>query len=247
MDGLRTGNSYSGAGDLITGDFTFEAHVVGKTGTPKKMGETLIVPRGKDVEVTLTVTLRSGPNNSPYSFDNPSLAQMGIHQPLNQPVLDHVDFITGNVTGVVAPGSPSYTVATNPSAQMVASFGSATPTRWTVNGQKRTMTYIIHNVQNDQYVRVRGTNLPVATPNETDAQGNPLADPHRTNAIIPCLDAACPAHLPAVNGVKMSTNDVAAWADLWFYGNPIFLRLQGHPEFLVEANAKLAKDLRKVQ
>jgi hypothetical protein len=247
VDGMRAGNSFSVQGDLITGDFTFEANVVGFRAPPKKMGETLVVPRGKDVQITLTVTLPSTPNNSPYSFDNPSLLQVGIHQPVNQPRLDHVDFIRGNVTGVVAPDSPNYTVATNPSAQMVASFGAATATPWTVTGQKRTMTYILHNVQGNQYVRVRGTNMPVATPNETDANGNPLSDAPRAAAVIPCNDAACPAHLPVVNGVKMASNDVGAWSDLWFYGNPIFIRVQGQPEFLVEANAKLAKDLRRVQ
>ena len=99
----------------------------------------------------------------------------------------------------------------------------------------------IHNVQKSQYVRVRGTNLPPATPNETDAQGNPLSDAPRAASVIPCTDAGCPAHLPVVGGVKMSTNDVAAWSDLWFYGNPIFIRLKGEDEFLVEKNAATAQ------
>jgi len=100
-----------------------------------------------------------------------------------------------------------------------------------------------------QYVRLRGSNLPPAVPYETDASGNPLADLY-TNANdtsklrIPCtaigsnVPAAgvtytgnaidgCPAHLPVVAGVKYVAYDVAAWADLWFYSNPIFVEVQG--------------------
>ena len=37
----------------------------------------------------------------------------------------------------------------------------------------------------------------------------------------------CPAHLPEINGQKYSAYDVAAWADLWFYSNPIFIEVKG--------------------
>jgi hypothetical protein len=37
----------------------------------------------------------------------------------------------------------------------------------------------------------------------------------------------CPNHLPVVNGKRMVGFDVAAWADLWFYGNPIFVEVAG--------------------
>ena len=37
----------------------------------------------------------------------------------------------------------------------------------------------------------------------------------------------CPVHLPVVNGQKMSAFDVAAWSDLWFYSNPIYVEVQG--------------------
>jgi len=237
LNGLRSGNAYYTQGDLIGPDMTFTANVVGKAPT-KTMGQTLVVPKGKDVTITLTVTDPQGANNSPYSFPNPSLTQIGITQPLDHPVLDHVDFITGNVTGVIAPGSANYTNGTNPSAQVIASFNSTT---WTAAGAQRTMTFTIHNIQNSQYVRVRGTNLPVNTPNETDASGNPLSDPINTQAVIPCSDAACPAHM--TNG--KSTFDVAAWSDLWFYTNPIFIRVQGDAPLLVETNATIAANLKK--
>ncbi|NDH30976.1 MAG: hypothetical protein EBX72_10955, partial [Betaproteobacteria bacterium] len=44
---------------------------------------------------------------------------------------------------------------------------------------------------------------------------------------IPCTDAACPAHLRTLNGVKYSSFDVAAWSDLWFYANPVFVQVNG--------------------
>jgi hypothetical protein len=48
-----------------------------------------------------------GANFSPYTFPNPSLAQVGVNQPLNKPVLDHVDVIRGLVTGYRTPGAPT--------------------------------------------------------------------------------------------------------------------------------------------
>ena len=56
------------------------------------------------------------------------------------------------------------------------------------------------------YFRLRGTNLAPNTPYETDAQGNPLPDTLATE------------HL-GLDGPE------EAWADLWFYSNPIFVRV----------------------
>ena len=50
---------------------------------------------GQDVIVAIVVRDPSGTNYSPYTFANPSLAQVGITQPLNKPVLDHIDVIRG--------------------------------------------------------------------------------------------------------------------------------------------------------
>jgi hypothetical protein len=223
------------------GELTYTAEVANLPGAVKvKMGETLVVPRGRTVKITLEVNLPSVPNNSPYSFNNPSLVQVGIQEPLNRPVLKHVDFIRGNITGVIPPNSPNYTNNTNSSAQIVASFG---PTNWTANGQKRTMIFGIPNVQNNMYVRARGTNLPPGTPNETDTQGNPFND--LPQSVIPCTDLACPAHMQVSNGAKMASFDVAGWSDLWFYTNPIFIRVHDQPKLLVETNADLAASLRR--
>ena len=104
------------------------------------------------------------------------------------------------------------------------------------------MTYRVPAVSASQYVRLRGSNLPAAVPFETDTSGNPLADIY-TNASnttmlkIPCTTVGttlsgnaidgCPAHLPVVGGQKMVAYDVAAWSDLWFYSNPIYIQVTG--------------------
>jgi hypothetical protein len=44
-------------------------------------------------------------------------------------------------------------------------------------------------------------------------------------------------------GNKLSSFDVAAWSDLWFYTNPIFIRVADQPKLLVETNRELAKTL----
>src|SRR6185295_13831340 len=72
------------------------------------MGEKLNVASGSDIVVGIAVRDPAGTNYSPYTFTNPSLAQVGITQPINMPVLDHVDLIRGLVTGYRTPGAPDY-------------------------------------------------------------------------------------------------------------------------------------------
>jgi hypothetical protein len=93
------------------------------------------------------------------------------------------------------------------------------------------MTYRVPAVKASQFFRLRGTNLPASTPFETDANGNPLLDYQVSPVVqtdagkIACTDAACPAHMRNVGGTKYSSFDVAAWADLWFYSNPVFVEV----------------------
>lgn len=265
IDGLRSGNSFAGSGDLIdrlsfvacaanpaVPRAAFKALVekaasnaVGKNAEVRingcaTMGEKLVVAPGADVVVAIAVRDPQGKNNSPYSFPNPSLKQIGMTQPLDMPVLDHIDLIGGNVTGYVSAtdtanyaGLEGSAAASNPSAGIKKTFNS---TNWTAGAEGvRVMSYRIPAVKVSQYVRLRGTNLPPATPFETDANGNPLNDydlsPFDSGATptipgkVKCDDAACPAHLRTVAGVKYSSNDVAAWADLWFYSNPIYVEV----------------------
>lgn len=234
------------------------------------MGEKLSARKGSDIVISIVVRDPAGKNYSPYTFANPSLLQVGIKRPINEPALDHIDLIRGMVTGYRQPGSADYAgawptntawlhtdgttadlsavpdAAKNTTAAVLYTFsdgGSWTSFRSSVDGTKfLKMTYRIPAVQASQYVRLRGTNMPAAVPYETDANGNPLSDIY-TNANdptmlhIPCTTVGtvlsgdaidgCPAHLATVNGQKYVSYDVAAWSDLWFYSNPIYVQVSG--------------------
>jgi hypothetical protein len=316
VDGLRTGNTFVASGQLIDRlafiacvsnpgvQFRSNAAVealalaaatnntdIDRAGCAT-MGEKLVIRPGSEVVVSIVVRDPSGTNYSPYTFNNPSLQQIGLLQPLNAPVLHHIDVIRGLVTGYKTPGSPEYsgqwptneswlradgTTATlaavpagakNTSAAIVKTFSGDGASPWTVYNNPRDetaylkMTYRIPAVVASQYVRLRGTNLPASVPFETDANGNPLSDiftnsSDPTRLRIPCSIAGsnvpangvtytganidgCPNHMvvasspvptagPAnpIAGQKAMVADVAAWADLWFYSNPIYVEVTG--------------------
>ena len=240
------------------------------------MGEKLSVRAGTDIVISIVVRDPSGKNYSPYSFNNPSLAQIGINQPLNQPVLDHIDLIGGLVTGYKQPGAADYAgewprntnwlktdnanlgttaglaavpaAAKNTSSTILKTFNNASWKR--LGNDLIQMSFRVPALSTSGYVRLRGSNLPASVPFETDASGNPLSDIF-TNAIdtsklrIKCTVAGtnvpangteytsttaidgCPNHLPVVDGQKYVAYDVAAWSDLWFYSNPIYVEVSG--------------------
>ncbi|WP_457390177.1 hypothetical protein [Roseateles sp. P5_E1] len=310
VDGLRTGNAWAASGQLIDRlafvacasypgiaartNASVEAIAVAaatnatdidKTGCVT-MGEKLAVRPGAEIVVAVVLRDPDGANFAPYSFPNPSLLQVGINQPINKPVLDHVDVVRGLVTGYRTPGSADYAgewprntdwlradgstaglsavpaAAKNTSAAILKTFSGNGGSAWTQvssgvdNSVFLKMSLRIPAVQASQYVRLRGTNMPAAVPYETDANGNPLADLF-TNANdttmlrIPCTTVAtnlpaagatwtqangtingCPAHLATATGAgnpivgqKAVSYDVAAWADLWFYSNPIYVEV----------------------
>ena len=293
VDGLRTGNSFGTGGQLIDrlafvacasypgiaprSNAAVEAIAVAAAthGTDTDvagcatMGEKLAVRPGAEIVVAVVVRDPAGTNYSPYTFDNPSLLQVGIHQPLNMPVLDHIDMIRGLVTGYKQPGTADYAgawptntswlhtdgttapdlsgvpaAAKNTSAAVIKTFNGNGAAAWAPvasgvdNSQFLKMSYRLPAVRASQYVRLRGTNMPPSVPFESDANGNPLSDLY-TNANdtsklrIPCTTVGttefdgCPSHLSVVGGQKYVSFDVAAWSDLWFYSNPIYIEVAG--------------------
>ena len=236
------------------------------------MGEKLVVPAGADVIVSIVVRDPEGSNYSPYTFANPSLAQVGIAQPLNAPVLDHIDVIRGLVSGYKAPGTADYAgewprtwlanpdmgtvpaAAKNGTAAVLRTFNDSTWESLKRDSEYKKMSFRIPAVKASQYLRLRGSNLPANVPFETDANGNPLPDIHTNATTTTATDRGtlkmactvigsnvpevgvnftgtgidgCPSHLPMVAGVKYVAYDVAAWADLWFYSNPIYIEVKG--------------------
>ncbi|MBR1132142.1 hypothetical protein [Bradyrhizobium iriomotense] len=252
VDGMRSGNSYSVNADLIGPDLVFRAKTRGDDW--KTMGETLVVRPGEKITVEMELTVPNE-NNSPYTFNNPLLLPVGIKQPLNKPSLDHVDLITGQITGVVAPDAPNYAVANaagtagasivyNPSATIARQIPATQmhrEHRGDRDGVRLRFTTTFTAGTKPFYIRARGTNIPNGTPNVSDTAGNPLLDAN--NAQVSCIDPACPTHLETVNGAKKVTHDVQAYSNAWFYANPIFVRPEGSPKLLVETNAELARRL----
>lgn len=300
VDGLRTGNSFASSGQLIDRlafvacvsypgpaartNAAVEAIAVAAatkntdidTAGCATMGEKLVVRPGAEIVVSVVARDPAGTNYSPYTFANPSLQQIGVNQPINKPVLDHIDLVRGLVTGYKTPGSADYAgewprntnwlrtdgttvglsavpaAAKNTSAAVIKTFSNGvwSPVTSATDGtQFLKMSYRIPAVSASQYVRLRGSNLPAAVPYETDASGNPLSDLYTNGSDtsklkIPCNTVGtnvpavnvtytgttidgCPSHLPVVGGVKYSAYDVAAWSDLWFYSNPIYVQVTG--------------------
>jgi hypothetical protein len=233
FEGNRSGNTWNVQGDLID-ELEFTAHGQGKF--KATMGETLEVEKGKMVTIKIKVHDPDTPNECSLDMDNPSLAQIGISQPLNMPVLDHIDLIGGTITGNVP--MTDFSDVENQSyvntdygtdAAVVATFERQGGVE--KNGY---MTYVYKfKADKDMYFRLRGTNLPANVPFETDSAGNPLADSLANDKLY---DAVMDLDLDALEDklfewVEYDTAsklpEVAeAFADLWFYSNPIFIKVK---------------------
>ncbi len=178
VDGMRSGNSFAVQGDLIDG-LRFTAGHGAQSAT---MGQTLKVRKGSDVHVTIQFRVPAANNNG------------------DRPKVDHIDLIKGAYGPKAAPGTAAYYAETNPTATIQARFSSNS---WRSQRDSRswyTVKYVLKDVDRDTYLRLRGTNLGLNVPNQTDAEGNPLIDD------------------------LVGENDAAkAYADLWFYSNPIFI------------------------
>jgi hypothetical protein len=294
VDGLRSGNNYATSGQIIdrlgfvvcsgksaaqVAQIAANAAIANRapdTAGCATMGEKLVVASGTDLVVGVVVRDPAGTNYSPYTFPNPSLKQIDVEQPLNAPVLDHIDLIGGLVTGFRDPNGENYAgewprnenwllpngqttglgavpaAAKNTSTSILRSFSGEGSGAWEtvvshIDGTEfLSMTFSIPAVSASQYVRLRGTNLPAAVPFETDADGNPLSDVFtnsgdRARLAIPCTTPhstgnqfdGCPDHLVTATGSSPITGqvavsvDIAAWADLWFYSNPVYVEVDG--------------------
>jgi hypothetical protein len=113
--------------------------------------------------------------------------------------VDHIDLIAGYVTRKAEPGTLEYYKSTNSSTKVMETFTSKD---WNVVNGWNVINYNIENLDKEMYFRLRGTNLAPNTTNETDSSGNPLADK-----------------------LFGDNNSTKAYADLWFYSNPIFVSL----------------------
>jgi hypothetical protein len=215
LNGMRSGNSFIVEGDLIRGlEFTAKA-----AGQPATMGEKLTVGPNQKVTIKVKVHVPEDTNNCPYAFPNPSLAQAEVSGQfpdgipnLNRPVLHHVDLIGGSVKPKAKPGTAEYSQINSDAS--IKQTVLVSDMKDEGNGWK-SFTYVF-TPTTSCYFRLRGTNMPPSTPNETDARGNLLSDTMASNIMY---------NDPKTNVPTKLANDVAAWADLWFYSNPIFIQV----------------------
>jgi len=147
---------------------------------------------------TLPVELKKGMGNLVKITIKFKMPMQNNHG--NAVAVDHIDLIAGNVTGRVAPGSANYNVATNASAKVIATF---TADDWEYD---RKGWYVIRyhtRVDHHMYFRLRGTNNAMSSLqiDQTSLNGDPALD------------------------AQGNTAD-EAWNDLWFYSNPIFVRVR---------------------
>jgi hypothetical protein len=161
------------------------------------MGGTLNTMAGKKVKITISVkSPRVNSNGDPVR-------------------LNHIDVIRGDVTGLIPASDPAYTTsATNPSTKVVKTFAKA---NWKVVNGWKVMSFTT-TATKDMYFRLRGTDWAKSTPTQTDAKGNPLVD-WKDYVDYPN---------PADGGLTMLHGNTPdnAWADLWFYANPVFVNVK---------------------
>ncbi len=102
--------------------------------------------------------------------------------------------------------NPEYARETNPTTRVLKLFTDS-QIRRKGQGWYETPPFVIKNFRQDSYFRIRGSNLTPNTPLETDAGGNPLPD-------------------SLMEAESQSDKFDEAWRDLWFYSNPVFVRVQ---------------------
>jgi len=120
-------------------------------------------------------------------------------------IVDHIDLIAGEVHAQVekylADGTtpnPAYDMDTNETARVVATF---TDKDWKEDGDGwKTLVHHVPAARRDMYYRLRGTNIGCGIPGEADGECNPLND-----------------------ALVTPNTTEKAYADLWFYSNPIFV------------------------
>ncbi len=195
INGLRSGNTWVVEGDLID-SLIFEVYQTNTPSNIAKMGQHLNLTNNS---VSIHIKVR-----------DPQTNNYNIYGGNANPVLNHIDIIAGKVTGLISPSDPRYNVDSVTTTQVIARYdavGNIVGTnglvsrQWTDlgNGWKE-MTFVLANVQDSMYFRLRGSNFGLSVANETDGNGNPLSD----NLV--------------------GTNDaIKAFADLWFYSNPVFV------------------------
>lgn len=196
VEGMRSGNSYSVNGELIS-DLDFQVTSNGGSAT---MGGELSTAQGSPVTVTIRFKV---PAQNNYESLYGTNTEMAVD---NRPALDHVDLISGTVTGKVS--QDEYGSAANTDAAIVKSFDKADLAAALGSDGYYTLTYQT-TADSARYFRLRGTST-----SQVDANGDPLTHER-------AITSEKPARFDYINDYNYS--------HLSFYANPIFLSLKETP------------------
>lgn len=191
---MRSGKLFAVNGDLID---ALDFNVKSAKGAGD-MGSEVAATSGEDL--TITIRFKSPErNNFEYQLGSGNFANV-------KPVVDHVDLIVGDVTGPEAAGTPGYARDTNASTRVLKRF---TRSDWKLDADGYFAVSYTVKAGNNQYFRLRGTNLGTDVPNET-AGGEPLFDAQSTGTD---------------NVARFNAINVRNYSDLWFYSNPVFVKV----------------------
>jgi hypothetical protein len=146
---LRAGRIFVTTGDLVS-----ELYVTATstTGATAEIGDSLHLPSGDDVLVTIRAKDPASENN---------------HGDL--PAVGRIDLIIGDTTGVLENANQD----TNPSTKVARRFSESD---WTRLGEFLTMTYRLEDVYRSFYLRVRGTNTEQLEPDPDPLGEDPWTD-----------------------------------------------------------------------
>ncbi|QHJ01701.1 S-layer protein [Xylophilus rhododendri] len=196
---MRGGKVYGTYGDLIS---ALDFRVTSSAGTGE-MGSDMTAKLNE----TLTVTVRfKSPDRNNYEF------QVGSGVPANlKPQVDHIDIIAGNITGLEVAGTAGYSRATNPSTRVVKRL---TASDWKLDADGYYAASYTMPATTSTYFRLRGTNQGVNVAGET-SNGEPLADVSIKASVV--TDAA----------TRFNAINARNYSDLWFYSNPVFVKVGG--------------------
>ncbi|MFM9925927.1 S-layer protein [Variovorax sp. H27-G14] len=194
LEAMRSGKLFAVNGGLID---TLDFKVQSAKGAGE-MGSDVAAKAGEDLKITIRF---KSPERNNFEY----LLGSGMYANV-KPVVDHIDLIAGDVTGPETPGTPGYARDTNPSTRVVKRFTRAD---WKLDADGYFAVSYTVKAGNNQYFRLRGTNLGTDVPNET-AGGEPLADTQTTGTD---------------NVARFNAINARNYSDLWFYSNPVFVKV----------------------
>ena len=129
----------------------------------------------------------------------------------DNPKLDHIDVIVGKMRDMVQPGTAEYSKGMYEDVWVEKRFAAegghtdadnVITQAWENQGDGIYTMEFDYELDGSTYFRLRGTNQPMVG-GEVDEKGNPIIDPQTST---------------------VQEQAEAAWNDLWFYSNPVFVK-----------------------